>query len=492
MKLQCVALTCILCLPVSSQARDFFLTIGGGYAPSGNQASLEKNVLLFQRVLRDQGAGQQNSDVYFADGSAPGLDLEVLDRNAVPKANRLMAEFFGSSRNLGLSYRNHRVPNVSGSTSPRNIQQWFRTRGSKMRSGDRLVIYVTAHGSASGDRQKPHNTTIATWNNSSITVTEFVRMLDGLPQGVEVAAVMVQCHSGGFARFIFEGADPKKGLAKQKRVGFFATVHDRNAAGCTPEVDEASYVEYSTYFWAALSGKDRLGKKIKRPDYNADGIVSFDEAHAYTVFTADTIDLPIKTSGEFLTVHGRYGKKGSELLPDDAAYETVLKFATPSQKAVLEGLSKQLKLTGSDRIMTAHNQSKINPRSRGKFRSRRSGDSSAVRLRRKIAGDLRKRWPELANVMNPKSIEFITSKKRTFIRAIEGHADYQKYRELADKPTADPQKRRVKYERFLRTVDNVIFAENLKRAKSPERYQEYSRLVKAESASLTKSAQTSK
>ena len=43
---------CIIVLStVSVQARNFVLTIGGGYSPSGNQVSLEKNVLLFNIVL---------------------------------------------------------------------------------------------------------------------------------------------------------------------------------------------------------------------------------------------------------------------------------------------------------------------------------------------------------------------------------------------------------------------------------------------------------
>ena len=38
-----------------ADARQYFLTIGGGYNPSGNQVSLEKNVLFFQRLLDEQG-----------------------------------------------------------------------------------------------------------------------------------------------------------------------------------------------------------------------------------------------------------------------------------------------------------------------------------------------------------------------------------------------------------------------------------------------------
>ena len=478
-RLICLLLSLLFVVPNQADARDFFLTIGGGYSPSGNQASIENNVLYSQRVL----AGKQLSrnDIYFADGADPGKDVEVMDRNAVPKANRLMAEFFGSSRNLGLSYRNHKVANVRGATTPKNVRTWFSEVGATMQAGDRLLIYVTAHGSASRDRSNTHETTIAMWNRSSLKMTEFVGLLDGLPEGVEVVTVMVQCHAGGFARFIFNGGDPDRGVSSQKRIGFLATVHDRQAAGCTPEVDEASYVEYSTYFWAAMSGVDRTGKTIDRPDYDGDGKTSFEEAHAYTVLTANTIDLPLKSSGEFLTKYGRYGKRGSNLLTDDSSYADVLAVASPSQKAVLEGLSEQLELTGDNRVMTAFDKSRSNTgRSRrGGFRGRRQASPSAT-IRTRIATDLKKRWPGLANVMNPIALELITSRKDEFIKAVEGHSLYDEYRKLADKGVNDTQKNTVKYERFLRMVDNVIFAENLRRSGQTKLVEQYEAMVAAE------------
>lgn len=483
MKINSLVACFILTATATSFGSDHFLVIGGGYSPSGNQASLEKNVLLFQRVLSDVKLDQSPVSVYFADGNAEGKDLEVLDRDSIPKANRLMAEFFGSQTNLGLAYRNHNVPKVSGAANPTNVRKWFLQNGKRMKSGDRLIVYVTAHGSASRDRNNAYDTTIATWNKTAIKVSAFVKMLDELPTGVEVAVVMVQCHAGGFARFIFQDADPDKGLSKQKRVGFFATVHDRPAAGCTSEVDEASYVEYSTYFWAALSGKDRLGQPIEAPDYNKDGTISFDEAHAYTLITADTIDLPIKTSGEFLKIHGKFGKSGksdSDLLPDDSPYDVVLGFATASDKAVLEGLSAQLKLAGNDRVVAAYKASR---KTTSRSRTRRP-ETAASKLKRTIAADIKKRWPQVSNLANPVSVDLMTNRGDEFIAAIEGHKDYRKYRKLADEAPVSTQKTRVKYERFLRVFDNVIYAENLKRGGDADKLAEYQAIVAAESGTL--------
>nr|WP_236649253.1 hypothetical protein [Rhodopirellula sp. SM50] len=481
-RLSCCVVASALLAPLPVRAADYFLTIGGGYSPAGNQASLENNVLFFQRVLDETNLDQRHNDVFFSDGSANGADVQVIDPQTIPKANRLMAEFFGSRSSLGLSYRNHRIPEVRGSTRPENIRKWFDEVGVTMTTGDRLLLFVTAHGNKSADSKDPYNTTIATWNNSSIKMREFVSLLDRLAVGVDVVAIMVQCHSGGFAKLIYNGGDPDRGLSPQRRCAFFATVHDRPAAGCTPEVDESSYVEYSTYFWAALSGRSRTGDPINPPDYNHDGIVSFDEAHAYTILTADTIDLPIKTSGEFLSQYSKFAEGDSELLSNEESYDLVLSLATTTQAAILEGLSEQLNLTGNDRLVGAW-KALEEGRRRGRSR-RRAPESSSEQLRRKIAGDLKRKWPELANVVNPVSIELMTSRAAEFVAAIEKHRDYKRYRELADKPKPDSTKQNVKYDRFLRVADNVLLAENLRRLGDEERIAQYEALVAAESGSL--------
>ena len=55
-----------LLLSKPTLAKDHFLTIGGGYLPSGNQASLERNVLYFQRTLEDRfEMGFEHGTAYF-------------------------------------------------------------------------------------------------------------------------------------------------------------------------------------------------------------------------------------------------------------------------------------------------------------------------------------------------------------------------------------------------------------------------------------------
>lgn len=468
------------------RAADRFLTIGGGYSPSSNQASLERNVLFYQQMLREKHLGRLAHDIYFSDGTDPARDLQVIDPAAVPHANRLMAEFFGSQRDLGLSYQNHQVADVRGETSPKNIRDWFERVGPTMQRGDRLVVYVTAHGSGSESKSHPYHSTISLWNNTKIRVDEMVRLLDLLPEGVSVVAVMVQCHAGGFARFIYNEADPSKGLSTQQRSGFFATVHDRPAAGCTPEIDEAKYVEYSTYFWEAIAGHTRLNQEIELPDYDLDGRVSFAEAHAYTILSSDTIDLPLKTSDEFLKNASKFqDDRNSNLLPRDLDFQRVLELATPVDRAVLEGLSKQLELGGSERLQSAERSMSSN-RSRGRSRFRDRPDDAASRLRREIAGDLLRRWPELANLLNPGVIELLTTRSADFIHAVEVHPDYRRYRGLVENApeVLDEQKKRVKFERFVRAAETVLLRENLMRLGNAEAIAAFQSIVEGESATL--------
>src|SRR5688500_10823423 len=109
--------TCLLLLalaiasraPAPAEAKDHFLTIGGGYSAAGNQISLESNVLFFRRMLADERPDAPPHEIYFADGAAPERDLQFLDtavRDACPPAARIMTETFGRGEAVGLCYRN--------------------------------------------------------------------------------------------------------------------------------------------------------------------------------------------------------------------------------------------------------------------------------------------------------------------------------------------------------------------------------------------------
>src|SRR5437762_5705291 len=280
------------------RGEDHFLTIGGGESPTNNQVSLEKNILYLQRFLSESGLGSMSNDIYFANGKELGRDIQFVDPTTPPpKVNQLLAQIFDKEDGLDASYRTHSIPGVRGAAKRADIAKWFESEGARLGPEDRLFIYYSGHGGAG----KPaRNTTFALWGEGGMPVKECIGLLDKLDPKVKVILIMVQCHAGGYADVIFKDAQAGTNMSKAQRVGFLATSAERMAAGCTSDIEEDNYREYSTYFWAALYGRTRGGKTIERPDYDGDGHVSLSEAHAYVQITSDTIDIPVATSDIFL------------------------------------------------------------------------------------------------------------------------------------------------------------------------------------------------
>ncbi len=244
-------------------AKDYFLTIGGGYETSANQLSLERNVIFQQSVLASQRPDHPAYDVWFADGKDPHPDLQCRDPKFAencPPARRMLAELLGDAETADLVYRNNEVPNLTGAADLNQVKQHFADLAGQVKAGDRVIIYVAGHGGKARrngrgrrdnqSKSNPYNTTFYFWNSEQVTASEFSGWLDKFPPGAQVVLVMVQCYAGGFAHTIFEHADASAGLSDHARCGFFAQLHDRTAAGCTPDANEADFEEYSGCFWA--------------------------------------------------------------------------------------------------------------------------------------------------------------------------------------------------------------------------------------------------
>jgi hypothetical protein len=301
----------------------------------------------------------------------------------------------------------------------------------------------------------------------------------------------VQCYSGGFANTIFNEGQPAKGATAANRCGFFATVQDRTAAGCTPDIQEDDYKEYSSYFWAALWGKTRSGAPVSPPDLNLDGRVSFDEAHAYALMTSDTIDISIKTSGVLLRSISRNTGSEPGLLTAEAPYPLLAAAAVPTDRAVLDGLSAQLGLSEPGRAQQARQLSEQiqkeirDVKAQGK---KFSGDYD--RHCQEILGTCKMRWPELANRWDPKVFELLQNNGVELVATVEQHPQYSEFQRLHDELDAmakrklDLERRWAKTQRLLRIIENITLAANLKLVTTPDAQARYRRLIELEAGSL--------
>lgn len=165
--------------------------------------------------------------------------------------------------------------------------------------------------------------------------------MDRFPQDTPVVAVMSQCYSGSFANFIYQGGDPESPVSPQPRCGFFATVKDRTAVGCTAEVDESDYQDYSSSFFAGLSGYSRTRRAVASADYDHDGHVSYAEAHAFAKVDEQSSDRPISTSESWLQSQARTEDE-DEIA--SSPISTLLQSARPEQRYVVESLAERLGL----------------------------------------------------------------------------------------------------------------------------------------------------
>ena len=307
--------------------------------------------------------------------------------------------------------------------------------------------------------------------------------------------VMVQCHCGGFADLIFNEADPTKGTSKASRCGFFATVYNRPAAGCTPDINEEAYQEYSTYFWEAIRGISRTGKPIGNCDYDQNGSVSFAEAHAYAVLTSTTIDISVCTSDSFLRAYSKSkGNNGAtaSLLTSDSPYSTLISRATPVQKAILNGLSEQLKLSAPNRGKEAwelaqqvtKQKQQLSPDLRTKTRE-------LATLHKELRSRLTRDWPELNNPFNPVLPKLLKEQSEQILATAKSHPRYARSLQLkqeVDQLEArllDLDRRWAKAQRLLRALETVALAANLPQVASEQMQQRYAELLNAEAATFS-------
>ncbi|MEW4563255.1 hypothetical protein AB1K70_12060 [Bremerella sp. JC770] len=527
-------LTGFLLFGSSLAAEDRFLTVGGGPVADGNQISLENNVLYFQRVLTQLGLDTAEHQILFADGSNPAVDLqyENVERDS-EEIHRLMAEIMGPGQGIKYDYRSSAIPNIHGEATPDSIEKTLADLAHTLKSDDRIIFYFTGHGGK--DRTKPspppkreakekddkekeeesgddaeekdkedepakkHRTeptysgnVTHLWYRDKMTAKDWTEKLDELPADVPFVAVMVQCYSGGFGNLIFQGGDPDQGLADHLRCGFFSTVPDRVAAGCTPNVDQAEYREYSSYFWEALSGVSRTGETIKKPDFDQDGITSLLEAHAYTALHADTIDIPTRTSDFLLREYSTLkGKDDEEIATIHTPIDQLLAEADASERAVIEGLSTRFEFTDADR------GKQVEEAIRDKKGAKRKVDGDVRRQQGKISSAKRtiretmeKKWPEISNPWHPKTVALLTEEPELLRTTVLEHQEYASLKEASteleqlrqDQETLELEI--VKLERLKFWLERRARILNLEKTAGNEMVQRLQTLVQLEAQSI--------
>jgi hypothetical protein len=544
-----VATVAAITVVTSASAADYFLTIGGGYDVTGNQLSLERNVVFQQAVLAEQRPDRPKHEIYFADGNDDHRELQYRDpefKDSCPPARRIMAELFSDEDSIDLVYRNNEIANLTGPAELSLVKRRMREISRELKSGDRLIIYVTGHGGAAqrdyddsydyeydeenqswkanakeNAAERDYNrydTSFYVWNSDSVTASEFAGWLDRLPEEVSVVLVMVQCYAGGFAHTIFQQADADLGLSSHARCGFFAQVHDRGAAGCTPDANEADYEEYSSYFWGALGGKTRTGEPISTADYNDDGRVSFAEAHTYAVIESDTIDVPVRTSDALLRKYSSVRKQSKDQDKDsdnnpfgrlldafgsdrakDGSNELVeikgplaklAELARPEQRAILQQLPSKFGLDENPQVEDIE-QKLSQVESKVSVANAKLGTAMSTQstTRERLQEEVREIWPELRVDNSPLAMALTSERADEFVSTVRALPAYkaldaakERVKKFSDE-RLELAREEARLRRLLNTCRTVAMAANLPRI-APEVVSHYEQLVALEEGSL--------
>lgn len=503
-----LAMASLIVLGQTLSATDYFLTIGGGYNPSGNQASLEANVVFFQTMLAEKHRGVRQHDIFFADGDDRRPDLQVLvpkTARPVRPATEILAALHRRQGGDQIEYRNHRVPGIAGPLDPALIRSRMQSIAKSARPGDRLFIYVTSHGSE-GTPADVYNTTIDCWNDKKFTAREFTQWLQDMPTEIPVLMVMAQCYCGGFSHTIFNDVNSTKGLASQVRAGFFAQQHDLPAAGCRPDIENDD--EFSSYFWGAIAGRRRTGDPVEGSDLDGDGAVSFAEAYAYAVVASRTIDIPLRASDALLRTYSRLAEKPGlnspkdgppdSAPPDDSqtksltglagSLQSLLDTSRPVTARIVTGLSQELGFMLHEDVATvvkAYNEHRRGNRT-GRGPRRRSGSG-----RRELLQEIAEKWPELGDARKwDQSALLREDHQAELLAEIQQLPAWKNFderrhqREAADAEADRHELREVKFRRLINALETIVLAKNLPLIAQPQIVDRYRQMILLEESTL--------
>ncbi len=272
------------------QAQDWVFLIGGGDQADNSQAQIEANTRWAREVLAGM-PGERRLRLYFTDGDDPAPDVTEWQRPPEEAAAmQPLARVLNAYWSNGQRFRNHALGAVDGGTRSDLLSAALAEQLSAVEADDRVFLVFNGHGV--WDRKDPLGNRILLWDSTALNVREIKRILDQAPADTALRFVFTQCYAGAFAALAEPGSN---------RCGFLAEAADQPAEGCSAAMDQLDFQDYSSYFFAALAGRDRFGDPLRAsPDRNGDRQVSPLEAHFYTLVHADSSDIPRATSEAFL------------------------------------------------------------------------------------------------------------------------------------------------------------------------------------------------
>ena len=458
---------------------------GGGPTLQYNQAAIESNVRYVNKLLPPDAI----RTTLFADGNGEKATVQVEDKPAEMTNGEFLFDLALNDPNeTGDSGLHYRRPNLGakldGPATSRALNTLFSDLARELTPSPKpLFLYFTGHGGAGG--RDEDNNVYSLWGDKTLSVRQLSQQMARLPENVPVTLVMVQCHSGGFANLQFEGGLPDGRPIARDFAGFFASEPDRLAAGCTAETDEAEYHDFTSYFFAALTGRDRIGRIVTGADYNGDGRIGMNEAFCYTLANDRSIDTPVCGSDIFLRRFAFMSEKALDAIP----FRSVHAWATAAQRCALDALAKSLRYEqGENRLKRAAHDLDAKEGAAAVGPSRREMRRILDEQRTDAQRTLLARWPDLRDASLP---DYPVAKKQA-IKYLEANQNSAKWRALLAASDAlthtdiAEEAQEIAAAHLLRFVTlghSVIRAHHLRQTASAATKARFERLIQAEAGS---------
>jgi thiol-disulfide isomerase/thioredoxin len=252
------------------------LLINGGKQAKFNYQSHLHHLQDMVALLEQRGLPRRRIHIFSADGADNAPDLAV--RDAVPPGFWLLAGTrVGRRLRPRTALTDTRWEGMKLRPAKKAaLRKWFEAAGRALVAGDRMLIFVTNHGTV--NRDELDNGAISLWKEE-LSVEDLKELLTLLRPGVQTVMVMSQCYSGTFASLIHESATEPSGDV----CGFFSTKRDLRAYGCYPEGRDRDRIGHAFNFIDALNRHETTTG-----------------AHLEVLFTDDTPDVPLRTSDLYL------------------------------------------------------------------------------------------------------------------------------------------------------------------------------------------------
>ena len=461
-------------------AENYVWIIGGGPYLKHSQSQIELNIKWAIKTIKNKNS---RIKVFFTDGNDPAHDVMNYIVGGTNKYIPPLDHIYGGSEENIKEFYNHSIPNVSGTTEYKHLQSILIKEFKKLDKNDRVLIFYNGHG-GSDDENKAMNY-LRLWNDSRMTVINFEKILSNIKPTIPTRFIMTQCYSGAFGNAIYKNANLKSHTLVGKRCGFMAEAYNRESEGCSGSLKIGDYRDYSTYFFAALSGKNRQNKPLKNnPDIDKNGYVNLYEAHLYTLENAYSTDLSRSTSEQYLENWEPWYLRWigrSERTRKSHYFNLAIKIAKKNN--IPDEFSSDIKFLSEERAMTDKIYNDYYSQDEAiKKQIKKIQNLIAISLE-KTQQNLKKHYKNNFSEINSKIITTLNNEIKNNNKYIELRTLFEKRKKLVA-PLLDAERKLTQIEKIIRMLKLAKLEQNFKIFASEDDYKNYNSLLSCEKLPL--------